>query len=865
TFLAILTGGIAAGLAANGGGDPAHYAGLIALFSVLGWLASLAIPTTAAASPDLRVNPNILASTFSLIAIVRKDRRLWLMALYGGWFWLIGAVMLSLMPTFVTFDLSGSEAVVTVFLAVFAVAIAIGSTIAAWMSAGRIVLLPCLIGAASMAVFAGDLALASRGLVGGGAELGIAAFFERSVAWRVTFDLAGLAIAGGLLIVPSFAALQAWAPVESRARVVAAASIVSAAFMVGGAAGVAGLQAAGASMSALFALLAVGSAVAAVLIAVTLPTNWLRDALSILYRAVFRMEVVGLENVAKAGPNAIIALNHVSFLDAGLALSLTDKDPVFAIDHGIAQRWWVRPFLKVTRAMPLDPTRPMATRTLINAVRAGETLVIFPEGRLTVTGALMKVYDGAGLIAETSNAMVVPVKIDGLEATPFSRLTSTQVRRRWFPKVRVTVLEPVRLEIDPEIKGRARRIASGNALYQIMSDLIFRTFDTGRTVHQAVVDAAKIHGASRVAVQDPIAGGLSYRRLLTGASALANAFARIGAPGDAVGVMLPNANAAAATVLALMSAGRVPAMINFTAGPANVRSACTTVRAVVIVTSRTFVEKARLEPLIEALPGVRFVYLEDIGAAIGSLDKIKAFAGRRRALVRRSPDDPAAILFTSGSEGTPKAVVLSHRNMLANAAQAAARIDFGRSDKVFNVLPMFHSFGLTVGFVLPLVSGVPVYLYPSPLHYRIVPELVYGSNATILFGTDTFLNGYARSAHPYDLRSLRYILAGAEPVKDSTRRIYMERFGVRILEGYGVTETAPVLAINTPMHNRFGTVGRIMPGMEARLDPVPGVAVGGRLSVRGPNVMLGSIRAEAPGVLEPPADGWHDTGDIVEI
>jgi acyl-[acyl-carrier-protein]-phospholipid O-acyltransferase/long-chain-fatty-acid--[acyl-carrier-protein] ligase len=210
-------------------------------------------------------------------------------------------------------------------------------------------------------------------------------------------------------------------------------------------------------------------------------------------------------------------------------------------------------------------------------------------------------------------------------------------------------------------------------------------------------------------------------------------------------------------------------------------------------------------------------------------------------------------------------VVLSHRNMLTNAAQAAARIDFGRQDKVFNVLPVFHSFGLTIGLILPLVSGVTVYLYPSPLHYRIVPELVYGTNATIFFGTDTFLNGYARSAHPYDFRSLRYIMAGAEPVKETTRRVYLEKFGQRVLEGYGVTETAPALALNTPMFNKFGSVGRALPGMEVRLDKVEGVDEGGRLWVKGPNVMLGYLRTENPGVLEPPPDGWHDTGDIVVI
>ncbi len=276
--------------------------------------------------------------------------------------------------------------------------------------------------------------------------------------------------------------------------------------------------------------------------------------------------------------------------------------------------------------------------------------------------------------------------------------------------------------------------------------------------------------------------------------------------------------------------------------------------------------KGKLDALVAAVgTEVTILYLEDIRATISRGDKIRALVRPRAPLVHRAPNDPAAILFTSGSEGAPKGVVLSHRNMLANVAQVAARIDFGRTDKVFNVLPVFHAFGLTAALVLPLVSGVPVFLYPTPLHYRIVPELVYGTNATALFGTDTFLAGYARSSNAYDFRSLRYVVAGAEPVKDATRRIYMEKFGLRILEGYGITETGPVLALNTPMFNRFGTVGRLLPGMESRLEPVPGVEDAGRLMVRGPNVMLGYVRAENPGVIDPPPGGWHDTGDIVSI
>jgi acyl-[acyl-carrier-protein]-phospholipid O-acyltransferase / long-chain-fatty-acid--[acyl-carrier-protein] ligase len=330
--------------------------------------------------------------------------------------------------------------------------------------------------------------------------------------------------------------------------------------------------------------------------------------------------------------------------------------------------------------------------------------------------------------------------------------------------------------------------------------------------------------------------------------------------------MLPNANGAGAAFLGLVSANRPPAMINFTAGPANIVAACTAANVETIVTSRAFIEKARLQNLVDFVgKSVAFVYLEDFRDTISSFDKLRAFLNCRAPLTRAKPDDLGVILFTSGSEGAPKGVALSHRNILSNVAQVAARIDFGPTDRLFNVLPIFHSFGLTGGLVLPLVSGVPIYLYPSPLHYRVIPELIYASNATILFGTDTLLTGYARSAHPYDLRSLRYVIAGAEAVREATRRLYGEKFGLRLLEGYGVTETSPVLALNTPMFNCFGTVGIICPGMEARLEKIEGINDGARLFVRGPNVMLGYLRAEKPGVLEPPPGGWHDTGDIVSI
>ena len=617
----------------------------------------------------------------------------------------------------------------------------------------------------------------------------------------------------------------------------------------------------------LFIGLGVANLIVAVIIAFTMPTRPFADALSILYRAFFRAEVHGLENLQKVNqPNVILALNHVSFLDAGIALSLLGRDPLFAIDTTIAQKWWVKPFARFTRALPIDPLKPMATRTLIQAVASGETLIIFPEGRLTMTGSLMKVYDGAGLIADKSDAIIVPIRIEGLERSYFTRLMGYQIRKQLFPKLRVTVLEPTKLKLDPDLRGKARRRAAGAALYDIMSNMIYETTRTDRTIVEALIEAANEHGMKTVATEDLVTGSLTYKRLLLGSRILGKKLMPLAEVGKPLGVMLPNANGAVVTIFGLMSAGRVPAMINFTAGATNILAGCRAAGIDTVVTSRAFVERGKLEPLVEKMSaGVKFVYLEDVRAQVGLLDKLAGMLSYKKPIVARKPDDWAAILFTSGSEGVPKGVVLSHRNILTNAAQARARIDFNRTDKVFNILPVFHSFGLTVGVILPIVSGVPIFLYPSPLHYRTVPELVYATNATIMFGTDTFLNGYARAANPYDFRSIRYMLSGAEPVRDSTRQTYLEKFGIRILEGYGVTETAPALALNTPMFNKFGTVGRLFPGMEARLEKVEGVDEGGRLFVKGPNVMLGYLRAENPGVLERPAEGWHDTGDIVTI
>jgi len=395
----------------------------------------------------------------------------------------------------------------------------------------------------------------------------------------------------------------------------------------------------------------------------------------------------------------------------------------------------------------------------------------------------------------------------------------------------------------------------------------FQSAFAGKTVFQVFCDAAAKYGSKEPIVEDAVGGSLTYKRLLIGARVLGKRFAAITEPGEIVPVLLPNANAVVVTILGLQSGGRVPAMLNYTAGPATVLSSCQTVKAKTVIASRAFVEKAELEDLVATLEGngLKFMWLEDERDSISIFEKISGLLFAKKPIRESVEEDPAIILYTSGSEGEPKAVVLSHRNILSNCSQINQRVEFNATDKVFNVLPVFHSFGQLGGMVLPLVYGVRLYLYPSPLHYKIIPKAAAKTRPTVLFGTDTFLTGYSRTADDDDFSSLRLVVAGAEAVKADTKTIWKERFGATVLEGFGMTEAAPVVAVNTPEEMRHGSVGKLLPGIEARIVPVEGIDEGGRLWLKGPNVMLGYMKADRPGVLQPLKDGWHDSGDIVHI
>lgn len=394
------------------------------------------------------------------------------------------------------------------------------------------------------------------------------------------------------------------------------------------------------------------------------------------------------------------------------------------------------------------------------------------------------------------------------------------------------------------------------------------------TVFAALVTAMRRYGRHTPGQwEDMKPGTYGYGDLLKMSLALGRLLTKVSEEGEHVGILMPNMVATVGVLIGASAFRRVPCMLNYTAGANGMQAACQTACVRTVVTSRLFLEKANLTEEVARLSNVRLLYLEDLRKQFSLADKFWLMAYALwfplRAVPAGDPEAPAVVLFTSGSEGKPKGVVLSHRALLANVDQIMARVPLGRQDKFLGCLPIFHSFGLTGGVLLPIVCGARVMLYTSPLHYKVIPQMVRDRGCTVMFATATFLNQYARNAEPGDFASLRYVVAGAEKLAASVRALWQEKFGIDIIEGYGATETAPVLCANAPDHNRHGSVGRLLPGIESRLVPVTGIEHGSELHVRGPNLMSGYYRFDRPGQLELPASsvgpGWYNTGDVVDI
>jgi acyl-[acyl-carrier-protein]-phospholipid O-acyltransferase/long-chain-fatty-acid--[acyl-carrier-protein] ligase len=591
----------------------------------------------------------------------------------------------------------------------------------------------------------------------------------------------------------------------------------------------------------------------------------LRWFLRTLLRLLFGFRAFNEGVLRTPGPVLLIP-NHVSWIDWLFLYVCVDKDWKCVVSSVSAQTSWVhRKIMLNRRTFPIDTTSPYAVKRMAEYLEGKGRLVLFAEGRLSRTGTLMKLFEGTGFLLHKTHAQIITCYLRGAHRLPFSPNQNT---KRLFPRVSAhfsEALTPPHLEHVSTAEARTRLTT------WLRDKLVEQQFDAEmefgpRSVLEAVIERAR-HFPKKIVLEDINRQQLNYRRLVVGVRLLARQWGGL-TDGERIGVLLPNVNAMPVVILSLWAAGRIPAILNYSTGM-QIMLACVELAGLKqIITSRTFLARAKISaaPLTDA--GIQLIYVEDVRKSITSGQRLAALLAellvKPRFEASPAPDSTAVILFTSGSEGVPKGVELTNRNLLANIRQMLSVIDLVDRDRFFNALPLFHSFGLTVGTLLPLMRGLFVFLYPSPLHYRVVPTAFYNLDCTVMFGTNTFLNGYARKAHPYDFRALRYLFAGAEKLQESTANTWMRRFGVRVIEGYGATECSPCLSANTPIAPKHGSAGRFLPRIEYRLEPAEGVQEGGRLHVRGPNVMRGYLNPDANAQFQK-LGGWYDTGDIVRI
>ncbi len=507
TFLAILSGTIFGTSLITMPAGTVLVSIMLFACAVAGYIASRFIPSTQAADPAVKININLLTDLRSILSYTFTRSRTIVLSVLGiSWFYFMGGMFMAQLPNFVHDTLHAPEYVLTILLVVFSIGIAAGGLLNNRLLRGRIEAVYVPLAILGITIFSIDLYFASAGTPG-------------HLPLRVAFDIGMIAICGGLFVVPLNALIQHLTPPDHRARLMAGNAITNALFVVLSSVLSIVLIAAGFEVRELFLTFAAINVFVAIYICKLLPDYLFKSVLQGLFKLVYKVEIHGLENYAKAGKRAVIVGNHVSLLDPPLLAAFLPGRPMFAVNSFVANWIWVKPFLKLVDAFPLDPTNPFSLKGLIRKVEEDKHVVIFPEGRLTETGALMKVYDGPGMIADKADAVILPVRLDGVQHTPFARLKG-KVPLKNFPKVTITILEPRTFKIDPNIKGRARRAAASRELYNLMEEMMFLTGDREQTLYQALLKARYVNGDNAVILEDIERKPVKFKNLLQGTIAL---------------------------------------------------------------------------------------------------------------------------------------------------------------------------------------------------------------------------------------------------------------------------------------------------------------------------------------------------------
>jgi acyl-[acyl-carrier-protein]-phospholipid O-acyltransferase/long-chain-fatty-acid--[acyl-carrier-protein] ligase len=869
TFLAIILGTAVGGKLFDWFKGREGWAGMVLIgLAVAGFLCSFGITRVPAADPRRKFSANVFGDLWQQIRFMRQDRVLWLACLGNTYFWFLGLLVKQGVFDYgaTVLKLTGGDT--AAMTAVLAIGIGLGSFAAGYLSGGKIEY--------------GLVPLGSIGLCVSAVLLSQA----RLSVTHIVIILIVLGFFGGFFIVPISAILQHRPAKENKGVVLAAANLLSSAGLFVGA-GAYWLFAVGLKFGprGVFAIAGLMTLLATIYIVWLLPDSLLRFVLWLLTRTIYRIKVEGRENIPSKG-GALFVCNHLSFIDALLLAASTDRQIRFIMYKGAYELWWIKPIARVMKAIPISSElRPRemlrALASASDAIRNGEVVCIFAEGQITRIGHLLPFRRGFERIMRDVDAPIIPVALDGVWGSIFSF-----EKRRFVWKLPHKIPYPVTVVFGPPMAHTATPIEVRQVVQELMAEAWKHRKARMKPLQRGFIRTARRH-PFRLAMADPQSPAVNFLRALAGSVLLGRRLKQRWAGQKMIGLLLPPSVPGAMVNFAALLAGKVPVNLNYTVSEQTLSSCIRQCDIRVVISSQVFLDKLKLKVPVET------VLLEDLmGRRTGppsGLEKLTAFlmaaflpAGLlERALGRQKKvelDDLATVIFSSGSTGEPKGVMLSHFNVGSNISQLEQVFGLDKQDGMLGILPFFHSFGFTGTLCLPALLGARAVYYPNPLDAKSIGPLVNQYALTFLLATPTFLQLYMRNCSPEDFGSLRVVMTGAEKLPERLAVAFEDQFGIRPLEGYGCTECAPAVAVNThdfraagfrQVGAKRGKIGHPVPGMSVRIvDPqtMEPVALGqpGLLLVRGPNVMQGYL-GRPDKTAEVLHDGWYTTGDIAAL
>jgi acyl-[acyl-carrier-protein]-phospholipid O-acyltransferase/long-chain-fatty-acid--[acyl-carrier-protein] ligase len=870
TFLGIVLGMQVGGLLSVAFEAAPGRAGMVLVgLAVFGLMTACLMTPVPAANPAQPMRWNFVGDLAGCWRLIRKDRVLRLAVIGNTFLWFMAALLSSNLFAHGEFALHCDKSHINHLWIGLSIGIGLGSVAAGYLSGGKIEYGLVPLGLMGMTLFAALLGLPGVGYDGTLWFIGAVGFFT------------------GFFAVPVNAIMQHRPRKEDKGGILAAANLISSAAICV-AAGLFYLLRFWPHDTRMIFLVSAALTLGALIYAVILlPDALLRFVLWCVTHSLYRIRIIGRDNVPEKG-GALFVCNHVSFADALLLIAATDRPVRFMMFKGIYDKPWIKPFAKILGTIPVSSEqRPrdliQSLQVASDAIRNGEVVCIFAEGQITRIGQMLPFRRGFERIMKDLDAPIVPVALDGVLGGPWS------FRRGHFIHLLTTHCpHPVTVSFGKSLPPDATPFAVREAVQRLQVDAWQLRRKYMHPLHRNLIRMAREH-PRRFAMADATTSRTNFGTVLVKSIFLARRLKQSWAGQGMVGIFLPPSVPGALANYAAFLCGKVPVNLNYTLSESGIASCARQCEIKTVVTSRKFLEKIKLTP-----PG-ELVFIEDIAAKPALWEKVVAFLMAKLApswllekwlFPDRKPqtgtaeplDDVATVIFSSGSTGEPKGVMLSQFNLLANIEQCGEVISLDDSQRLLGILPFFHSFGFTVTLCLPVVLGAGVVYYPNPLDARSIGGLVREHEVTVLLATATFLQFYLRGVAPEDFGSLRLVVCGAEKLPERLADAFAERFGIRPLEGYGSTECSPVVAVNTrdfraagfyQVGGKHGKIGQPVPGMCVRIvdadDPWngPDLPVGhsGMLLLRGPNVMLGYL-GQPQKTAEVLRDGWYCTGDV---